>query len=149
MSTPYRNTQFSIPLFFLTSLRDAARVAFFFPEDVQTVSMLTVWEKERKKKKGKREDEYSRIPKAAEFRSATPYVIRNGAYTSFALLAFTVILQRRVRLRNTYINLHARKRASAHIRDATVLTMHNLCVTRRRGTLLLIEMIGSLRTRIC
>lgn len=41
------------------------------------------------KRDPEKKDESSRIPKAAEFRSATSSAIRNDACTSFVLLAFT------------------------------------------------------------
>lgn len=76
-------------LFFVPPIRFsiAARVtpSSFRRKNERTISVADGRRQPRKK------DESSKIPKAAEFRSATSCAIRNSACTSFVLLAFTVI----------------------------------------------------------
>lgn len=101
--------QFSISSFGF-SLRDAARATFSFPYFFS----FRLSETEGGGKRSGKKDESFRIPKTAEFRSATSSAIRNDACTSFVLLAFA-------RSPLEYVNPRIYKRVSdARACDATV-----------------------------
>lgn len=87
----------------LFSLRDAARATFSFP----FFFSFRLSETEGGGKRSGKKDESFRIPKTAEFRSATSSAIRNDACTSFVLLAFA-------RPPLEYVNPRIHKHVSEH-----------------------------------